>query len=334
MKYVKLGNSGLEVSPICLGCMSFGEVTRGFHQWVLDKKSSAFLIRKALDSGINFFDTANCYSNGTSEEFLGWALKEYAQRDEVVVATKVGIPLKPGPNKGGLSRKAILVEIDDSLTRLGLDYVDLYIIHRWDDHTPIEETMETLHDLVKAGKVRYLGASKMDAWQFEKAQYVAEKHNFTKFVSMQNHYNLIFREDEREMIPLCIDQKVASTPYSPLAGGRLARNWEANTLRYQTDQAARIKYDGSRASDIKIVERVGELSQKYKVPPAQIALAWLFAKEPVVSPVIGATKTSHIDDAVDSLGIKLMDAEIAYLEEPYLPHETDLLERSQIMKKD
>ncbi len=258
MEYVKLGNTGMDVSPICLGCMSFGTAENWVHnQWALNEEDSRMIIKRALDLGINFFDTANAYAYGNSEEILGRALKDYANRDEVVIATKVFVPMGKGPNGGGLSRKHIMSQIDQSLKRLGTDYVDLYIIHRWDYHTPIEETMEALHDIVKAGKVRYIGASAMYAWQFQKALHVAEKHGWTRFVSMQNHYNLIYREEEREMMPLCSEEKIAVTPYSPLASGRLARDWSESTERYETDPIAKMKYDATAEADKLVVERVG-----------------------------------------------------------------------------
>ena len=320
MDYVKLGNTGLDVSRFGLGCMSFGEAERWIHQWVLNEEQSRSIIKKALDLGINFFDTANVYSMGTSEEFLGRALKDYANRDEIVLATKIHGRMHEGPNGAGLSRKAIMSEIDKSLKRLGTDYIDLYIIHRWDYDTPIEETMEALHDVVKAGKARYIGASAMYAWQFQKALHVAEKHNWTRFVSMQNHYNLIYREEEREMLPLCKEEKIGVTPYSPLASGRLTRDWSETTLRSKTDQIQKSKYDKTADADRLVVERVAEIADKHGVPRIHIALAWLLAKETVTSPIIGATKISHLDDAVGSLSVKLTDEEIAFLEEPYVPH--------------
>ncbi|MDL2319122.1 aldo/keto reductase [Eubacteriales bacterium OttesenSCG-928-A19] len=320
MEYGKLGNTGMDVSRICLGCMSFGEVQPDFHQWVLGEEDTRSIIREALERGINFFDTANCYSNGTSEEFLGRAIRDFANRDEVAIATKVYIPMRKGPNGGGLSRKEIMNEIDRSLTRLGMDYVDLYIIHRWDYNTPIEETMEALHDVVKAGKARYLGASAMYAWQFQKAQYTAEKHGWTRFVSMQNHYNLIYREEEREMMPLLRDQKVAATPYSPLAAGRLSRAPGATTMRYETDKTAISKYDGTADADRLVIDRVADLAARYGVPMTQISLAWLLNQEPVVAPIVGTTKLSHLDDAVAALSVKLTPEDVAYLAEPYVPH--------------
>jgi aryl-alcohol dehydrogenase-like predicted oxidoreductase len=320
MEYVKLGNTGLDVSRLCLGCMSFGVAERWVHPWVLDEEHSRPIIKKALELGINFFDTANVYSDGTSEEIVGRALKDYANRDEIVLATKVHFRMHPGPNGAGLSRKAIMSEIDKSLKRLGTDYVDLYQIHRWDYNTPIEETMEALHDVVKAGKVRYLGASAMYAWQFLKALHVAEKNGWTRFVSMQNHYNLIYREEEREMLPLCKDEKIGVIPYSPLASGRLTRDWSETTHRSETDQVQKSKYDATANTDRLIVEQVAAIAEKHGVPRAQIALAWLLQKEPVTAPIIGATKMSHLEDAVAALSITLTPEEVASLEEPYVPH--------------
>jgi 1-deoxyxylulose-5-phosphate synthase len=320
MEYVKLGNTGLDVSRFCLGCMSFGEAEKWIHQWVLNEEQSRSIIKKALDLGINFFDSANVYSMGTSEEFLGRALKDYANRDEIVLATKIHGRMHEGPNGAGLSRKAIISEMDKSLKRLGTDYVDLYIIHRWDYNTPIEETMEALHDVVKAGKARYIGASAMYAWQFQKALHVAEKHGWTRFVSMQNHYNLIYREEEREMLPLCKEEKIGVTPYSPLASGRLTRDWSETTQRSETDFILKSKYDATADADRYVVERVAELAEKHGVPRIQIALAWLLQKEPVTAPIIGATKISHLEGAVASLSVKLTPEEIAFLEEPYVPH--------------
>ncbi|WP_340395619.1 aldo/keto reductase [Paenibacillus sp. FSL E2-0177] len=320
MKYTKLGKAGLDVSQLCLGCMSFGVAERWIHQWVLDEKQSRVIIKKALDLGINFFDTANVYSDGTSEEIVGRALKDYANRDEIVLATKVFNRMHEGPNGAGLSRKAIMSEIDKSLKRLGTDYVDLYQIHRWDYHTPIEETMEALHDVVKAGKARYIGASAMYAWQFQKALYVAEKNGWTRFVSMQNHLNLIYREEEREMLPLCKEENIGVIPYSPLASGRLTRDWAVSTHRSETDQIQKSKYDGTADTDQLVVERVATIAEKHGVQRIHIALAWLLQKEPVTAPIIGATKTSHLEDAVGALSITLTSEEIAFLEEPYVPH--------------
>lgn len=320
MEYVKLGNTGLDVSRICLGCMGFGDPAKWIHKWVLNQEDTKVIVKKALDLGINFFDTANVYSLGTSEEYLGNALKEYANRDEIVIATKVSEKMSDGPNGKGLSRKAIISEVNKSLKRLQTDYIDLLIIHRWDYNTPIEETMQALHDLIKEGKVRYIGASSMYAWQFQKAQYVAEKHGWTKFVSMQNHLNLLYREEEREMIPLCIDQNIAITPYSPLAAGRLTRDWDASTKRAETDEVAKRKYDSTQNTDKIIVERVAEISEKHNVKRVHIALAWLLQKPQVVAPLIGATKESHLEDAVKALDVKLTEEEIEYLEEVYVPH--------------
>jgi 1-deoxyxylulose-5-phosphate synthase len=320
MDYVKLGNTGLDVSRLCLGCMSFGVAEQGMHQWVLDEERSRPIIKKALDLGINFFDTANVYQGGTSEEIVGRALKDYANRDEIVLATKVFSRMHEGPNGFGLSRKAIMGEIDKSLKRLGTDYVDLYIIHRWDYNTPIEETMEALHDVVKAGKARYIGASVMHAWQFQKANHIAEKNGWIRFVSMQNHYNLIYREDERELLPLCKEEKIAVTPFSPLASGRLARDWSETTHRSETDQVQNAKYGATADADRLVVERVAALAEKHGVPRVHIALAWLLQKEPVTAPIIGATKMSHLEDAVAALSIKLTPEEISFLEDPYVPH--------------
>lgn len=319
MEYVKLGNTGMDVSQICLGCMSFGD-TGWVHKWVLDEEQSRPIIRTALELGVNFFDTANVYSRGQSEEILGRALKDFAKRDEVVVATKVHGEMRKGPNGAGLSRKAILHEIDMSLTRLGMDYVDLYIIHRWDYNTPIEETMSALHDVVKAGKARYIGASAMYAWQFQKALYTAEKNGWTRFVSMQNHYNLLYREEEREMMPLCRAEGIASTPYSPLASGRLARDWSETTMRLETDQIAISKYGASMEADKPVVQRLAELAEKRGIPRGRIALAWLLHKAPIVAPIVGATKLSHLEEAVTSVSVALTAEELAYLEEPYVPH--------------
>jgi aryl-alcohol dehydrogenase-like predicted oxidoreductase len=321
MQYVKLGSTGLDVSRICLGCMTYGLPDRGVHEWTLDEEASRPLIRQALDAGINFFDTANVYSDGTSEEIVGKALRDFAGRDEIVLATKVNGRMRPGPNGGGLSRKAIMSEIDHSLSRLGTDYVDLYQIHRYDAHTPVEETMEALHDLVKAGKVRYLGASSMYAWQFSKMQYTAERHGWTKFVSMQNHYNLLYREEEREMIPLCIHDGIGVIPWSPLARGMLTgtrtREGERRTIRAETDAFGDTLYV---AEDFDVVDRVSELAAERGVPAAQIALAWLLHKPGVTAPIVGATKVEHLEDALAAADLSLSDAEIARLEEPYVPH--------------
>lgn len=320
MKTVKFGNTGMDVTPICLGAMSFGDPKNWIHDWVLKEEDSRKIIKHALDVGINFFDTANVYSKGESERILGKVLNDFAEREDIVVATKVHGSMRDKPNGGGLSRKNIMHEIDQSLERLGMDYVDLYIIHRWDYDTPIEETMEALHDVVKSGKARYIGASAMFAWQFQKAQYVAEKNGWTKFVSMQNHYNLLYREEEREMIPLCEDQKVALTPYSPLASGRLARDWSVETKRSKTDVIQEKKYGDTEEQDKHIADRLGEVADKKGVPRAQVALAWLLHQPQVVSPIIGTTKAKYIDDAVAALDVTLTKEEMDYLEEPYVPH--------------
>lgn len=319
MKYVKLGNSGLEVSKICLGCMSFGESGMGTHAWTLNEETSRQFMKKSLDAGVNFFDTANVYSLGTSEEFVGRALRDFALRDEVVVATKVHGTMRKGRNAAGLSRKAIMTEVDHSLRRLGMDYIDLYQIHRFDPTTPIEETMEALHDVVKAGKARYIGASSMWAWQFSKAQYVAEQNGWTKFISMQNHYNLLNREEEREMMPLCVDQGVGVIPWSPLARGRLTRDWDDATSRSETDEFGKGLY---KPEDQVIVERVAEVARELGAPRAQVALAWVLSKSFVTSPVVGATKEGHIDDAIAACELQLSAEHVARLEEPYTPHES------------
>lgn len=318
MKYVNLGNTGLQVSRICLGCMSFGIADQGTHLWTLDEASSRPFITRALDAGINFFDTANVYSLGSSEEFVGRALADFARREEVVIATKVHGKMRSGPNGSGLSRAAIMTEIDASLRRLGTDYVDLYQIHRWDDRTPIEETMEALHDVVKAGKARYIGASSMYAWQFSKAQYTARLNGWTRFVSMQNHYNLIQREEEREMMPLCVDQGVGVIPWSPLARGRLTRDWDTSTDRSATDEFGKTLYDAP--GDREIVQKVAEIAAARGVPRAQVAMAWVLSQSFVTAPIVGATKIEHIDDAVAAVDLTLTTEEIAALEAPYTPH--------------
>lgn len=320
MEYVKLGNTGMDVSRICLGSMSFGDPNNWIHKWVLEEAESRPLIQRALDLGINFFDTANVYSLGRSEEILGKALKDFAKRDEIVLATKVHQKMFDGPNGQGLSRKAIMSQIDQSLKRLQTDYVDLYVIHRWDPFTPIEETMEALHDVVKAGKARYIGASAMYAYQFQKANHVAEMNGWTKFVSMQNHLNLIYREEEREMIPYCLSENIALTPYSPMASGRLIRDASVQTSRSTTDQAQRAKYDQTAEMDQMIIDRVAELANNYETSRVNIALGWLLQKEPVAAPVVGATKMSHVEGAVEAVDFKLTPEDVAYLEEPYVPH--------------
>jgi aryl-alcohol dehydrogenase-like predicted oxidoreductase len=319
MEYVKLGRTGLDVSRICLGCMSFGEPDRGNHPWTLGEGPSRKLIQKSLAYGINFFDTANVYSDGSSEEIVGKALHDFTVRAEVVIATKVHGRMHAGPNGAGLSRKAIMAEIDASLRRLRTDYVDLYQIHRWDPATPIEETLEALHDVVKAGKARYIGASSMFAWQFSKALYASVLRGWTRFVSMQDHYNLLNREEEREMLPLCRDQEIGVLPWSPLARGRLARDWDATTSRSESDEFGRTLY-GTASSDRVIVERVAEIAQDRAVSRAQVALAWVIAKPGVTAPVVGATRPQHLDDAVAALDLRLAPEEIAALEEPYVPH--------------
>jgi aryl-alcohol dehydrogenase (NADP+) len=298
--------------------MSYGDASRGGHPWVLDEETSRPFIRQAIDAGINFFDTANVYSVGSSEEFLGRALKEFADRDSVVIATKVSGPTHKGPNNRGLSRKAIFTEVDRSLARLGTDYIDLYQIHRLDPRTPIEETLEALHDLVKSGKVRYLGASSMWAWQFAKALYLADAHGWTRFVSMQDHYNLLNREEEREMLPFCLDQGIGVIPWSPLARGRLTRPWEEATERSRSDEFGATLYHD--ASDHAIVDQVAAVAQARGVPRAQVALAWMLSKPAITAPIIGATKPHHIDDAVAAVEITLTDEEISSLEQPYAPH--------------
>jgi 1-deoxyxylulose-5-phosphate synthase len=321
VEYVRLGSTGLKISRLCLGCMSYGQPGKGM-SWELDEEASRPYIQRALEAGINFFDTADVYSKGSSEEILGRALKDFAaSRDKVVIATKVRQPMGPGPNDYGLSRKHILDSIDASLKRLGTDYVDLYQIHRWDYETPIEETMQALHDVVRAGKVRYIGASAMFAWQFAKAQYTADRQGWTRFVSMQNHYNLIYREDERELLPFCKDQGVGVIPFSPLARGVLARKpgkGQAETIRYQSDPAAKSRY--AQEDNLTTVERVSQVAEARGIPMAQVALAWMYSKPIVNSPIIGATKPHHLEDALAALSVQLTAEEIARLEEPYRPH--------------
>ncbi len=322
MKTRRLGTTGLRVSPICLGCMTYGVPDRGNHPWTLDEESSRPMIQRALELGINFFDTANTYSDGTSEEIVGRALRDFARRDEVVIATKVFFPMHKAPNIGGLSRKAIFTEIDHSLRRLGTDYVDLYQIHRWDYATPIEETLEALHDVVKAGKVRYIGASSMFAWQFAKALAIAERRGWTRFSTMQNHLNLLNREEEREMLPLCADQGIGVIPWSPLARGRLTRDWDATSARSETDEFGRTLYLPHTAdADRRVVEALGQVARERGVARAQIALAWVMRSQAVTAPIVGATKMQHLDDAVAALSIRLTDEEVAALQAPYVPHE-------------
>ncbi len=321
MDYVKLGNTGLDVSRLCLGCMTFGESERGHHEWTLNEEKSRPIIRQAVEAGINFFDTANVYSDGTSEEIVGRALKDFTRREEVVIATKVQGRMRPGPNGAGLSRKAIMTEIDASLKRLGTDYVDLYQIHRFDYDVPIEETLEALHDVVKAGKARYIGASSMYAWQFATMLHVAQAHGWTRFVTMQNYLNLLYREEEREMLPLCEAEGIGVIPWSPLARGRLTRDWDETTERSETDLFGRTLYQRTADADRKIVERVTEIAAEREVPRAQVALAWVLAKEEVSAPIVGASKPRHLEDAIAALELPLSDREIDRLEEPYLPHE-------------
>ena len=320
MNYQNLGNTGLKVSELCLGCMTYGVPERGDHPWTLPEDQSRPLIRQAVDAGINYFDTANTYSDGTSEEIVGRALKDYIRRDEAVIATKVYFPMHKGPNGGGLSRKAIFTEIDASLRRLGTDYVDLYQIHRWDYSTPIEETLEALHDVVKSGKARYIGASSMHAWQFSKALYIAREHGWTPFVSMQNHYNLLYREEEREMMPLCAAERIAVVPWSPLARGRLTRAWETETARSRTDEYGNKLYETTAEADRTVVEQVAAIAAARGVPKAQVALAWVRQKPFVTAPIVGASKPQHLEDAVSALNLRLDAAEISRLEAPYVPH--------------
>ena len=320
MEYVRFGSTGMKVSKICLGCMTYGVPERGTHPWTLDEQQSRPFIRKALELGINFFDTANSYSDGTSEEIVGRALRDFAQRDEVVIATKGFFPWGDRPNQGGLSRKALMAAVDASLQRLGTDYVDLYQIHRWDYETPIEETLEALHDIVKAGKVRYIGASSMYAWQFAQALYIAEQHGWTRFVSMQNYYNLLYREEEREMLPLCQNQQIAVIPWSPLARGRLTRDWDASTSRLETDEVAKRLYAVAENADRQVVERVAQIAAQRGIPRAQVALAWVARKPGITAPIVGASKPHHLDDAVAALSVELSEQEISQLEQPYQPH--------------
>ena len=320
MEYARFGNTGMKVSRICLGCMSYGDPEKRY-AWALDEEQSRPYIQRALEMGINFFDTADVYSLGMSEVVLGRALKDFAARDEVVIATKVYQPMGPEPNNRGLSRKHIFSAIDASLKRLGTDYIDLYQIHRWDYDTPIEETMEALHDVVRAGKARYIGASAMFAWQFAKALYTADLHGWTRFVSMQPHYNLIYREDEREMLPLCQDQGIAVIPFSPLARGWLSRKpspEENETLRAQSDSLIKQRY--AKEDNVTIGQRVSGLAEARGLPMAQVALAWVLANPLVTAPIIGATKPHHLEDAVAALSVKLTSEEIRQLEEAYRPH--------------
>ena len=319
LHWVKLNSS---VSRIALGCMSYGVPKRGTHPWSLDEEQTRPFIKQALELGINFFDTANVYSDGTSEEIVGRALRDFAKREEIVLATKVFFPMTDGSNEGGLSRRAILAAIDDSLRRLGTDYVDLYQIHRWDEKTPIEETLEALHDVIKAGKTRHIGASSMYAWQFAKALYLADANSWTRFVSMQNHYNLLYREEEREMMPLCLEENIAVIPWSPLARGRLTRPWSEKdaTKRAAGDEFGKTLYARTEDADRLVVDRVNEVAVDRGVPAAQVALAWMLSKPFITAPIIGATEPHHLQDAAAAVELRLSPGEIAKLEEPYVPH--------------
>ena len=320
MQYVKFGRTGLEVSRLCLGCMSYGVPERGPHPWSLPEAASRPFLRRALDLGFNFFDTANVYSDGTSEEIVGRALNEYAPRDDLVIATKVHGRMRKGPNGAGLSRKAIMSEIDHSLRRLGTDYVDLYQIHRFDPATPLEETLEALHDVVKAGKARYIGASSMYAWQFARALYLADRHGWTRFASMQNYVNLLYREELREMLPLCRAEGVAVIPWSPNARGRLTRDWDQGSARLETDEFGRSLYAKTADADRRVVDTVAAVAAARGVPRAQLALAWVLQQPGITSPIVGATKLEHLDDAVSALSLTLTPEELAALEAPYVPH--------------
>jgi len=322
MEYVKLGKSGLKVSRLCLGCMTYGAPERGSHAWALGEEQSRPFIARALELGINFFDTANVYSGGASEEILGRAIRDFARRDEVVIATKVYGQMRPDVNGRGLSRKAIFTEVEASLRRLETDYIDLYQIHRWDYETPIEETLEALHDVVKAGKVRYLGASSMHAWQFCQALYLADQNGWTRFVSMQNHYNLLYREEEREMMGLCQAEGIGVIPWSPLARGKLTRPWEnePSTLRAETDVFGKALYSKTQEADRSVVERAGQIAEAKGAPRAQVALAWLLRKPAITAPIIGASKPHHLEEAVGALSVTLSDEEMGQLEELYQPH--------------
>jgi aryl-alcohol dehydrogenase-like predicted oxidoreductase len=322
MDYRRLGASGLKVSPICVGCMSYGEPARGVHEWTLPEDESRPLIRAALEAGLNFFDTANGYSDGSSEEILGRAIRDFAKREEVVIATKVFAKVRPGPNGAGLSRKAIMTEVDASLKRLGTDYIDLYQIHRWDPQTPIEETLEALNDLVRAGKVLYIGASSMSAWQFQKALFVSEKRGWSRFVSMQNYVNLLYREEEREMLPLCAAEGIGAIPWSPLARGRLARPMAdaPATFREETDKFGKTLYARTRDDDAGVIEAVGEAAERLGRPRSQVALAWLLRKPEVAAPIVGIGKPKHLEDALGALSLTLDDETVKALEAPYVPH--------------
>jgi aryl-alcohol dehydrogenase-like predicted oxidoreductase len=323
MEYTRLGSTGLSVSRLVLGCMSYGVPNRGEHPWTLDEAASRPFIQRAVELGINFFDTSNSYSDGTSEEITGRALRDFAKRDEIVLATKAYYPWRKSPNTGGLSRKALLTAVDASLQRLGMDYIDLYQIHRWDDETPIEETLEALHDIVKSGKVRYIGASSMFAWQFAKSLYLAKGNGWTRFVSMQPQYNLIYREEEREMLKLCQAEGIGVIPWSPLARGKLARPWteQSTTTRGESDLVTRKLFDKTAEVDRLVIERVTEIATRRGLPQSQIALAWVLHQSAITAPIIGATKTGHLEDAISALSVRLSAEEIAALEEPYVPRE-------------
>ena len=320
MDTVKLGRTGLDVSRLCLGCMTYGAPDMGAHPWSMGETESRPFIKRALELGINFFDTANIYSLGSSEEIVGRALKDMAKRDDVVIATKVFNRMRPGPNGAGLSRKAIMTEIDHSLRRLGTDYVDLYQIHRFDYDTPIEETLEALHDVVKAGKARYIGASSMSAWRFLKMLKISEANGWTRFVTMQNYVNLLYREEEREMLPLCREEGIGVIPWSPLARGRLTRDWDETSARTETDEFGKTLYAATGDADRKVVEAVAKVAKGRGIPRAQVALAWVLQKPGITAPIIGASKMGHLDDAVAALKVKLTAEEIAELEDAYVPH--------------
>ncbi len=323
MEYTRLGRSGLEVSRVVLGCMSFGDPQRGTHSWSLGIDEARPLIQQALEAGITTFDTANVYSFGASEEITGTVLGELVKRDQVVIATKVNNRMGPGPNGAGLSRGAIMTQIDDSLRRLRTDYVDLYQIHRYDPKVPIEETMEALDDVVRAGKVRYLGASSMWTWQFVQLQHAADLNGWTRFVSMQNQYNLIMREEEREMLPYCLDQGVGVLPWSPLARGRLTRDWDATTTRSENDRFGATLYNQAAEADRRVVDAVAAVAKDHDVPRAQVALAWLLHKEAVTAPIFGVTKAQHVADAVAAVDLRLTEDELERLEEHYVPHQAE-----------
>ena len=320
MEYVRLGRTGLKVSRLCLGCMTYGEPGRGAHEWTLNEEASRPMLRQAFEAGINFFDTANIYSDGTSEEILGRAVRDFFRRDEVVIATKLNGAMRTDPNAAGLSRKAVMTEVDASLKRLGTDYIDLYQIHRFDYTTPIEETLEALHDVVKAGKVRYIGASSMYAYQFCKALYLADLHGWTRFVSMQNHYNLLYREEEREMLRLCREEGIGVIPWSPLARGRLTRDFDEKTFRTETDQYGKSLHKGLGEADRRVVDAVATVAAARGVSRAQVALAWVASRPGVTAPIIGASKPVHLQDAVAGLSLQLTAEEVATLEAPYIPH--------------